>query len=169
VIRLLVLLILGLLMTGCDPDVTPSPSPTIVTGRTTPTQPVESASNTPTELPTRVATLVPQPSATPSPFRFSSVDATPTLACPDAPPTRLILHERGRVSDEDERSSFLRTSPGTQNDDVLSLAVGSIFLVLDGPVCEGGYAWFLIRYRRTEGWIAEGEPGLYYVEPYLPG
>lgn len=164
------LLIVCLLLTGCDPEVTPSQPPsTSIAGRITPTQPEAAISNTPTEAPTRVATLVPQPSTTPSPFRFSSVDAAPTLACPDAPPTRLILHERGRVSDEDERASFVRSEPGTQNDDVLSLAVGSIFLVLDGPVCEGGYAWFLIRYRTTEGWIAEGEPGLYYVEPYLPG
>lgn len=126
------------------------------------------ASNTPTATPTFVATLAPPPTVTPTAFRFSSIETTPTLACPDAPPTRLILHERGRVSDEDERSSFVRSAPGTQNDDVLSLPVGAIFLVLDGPVCEGDYAWFLIRYRTTEGWIAEGESDLYYVEPYLP-
>ena len=42
-------------------------------------------------------------------------------------------------------------------------------LIIDGPQSSGGYTWWKIRYDvGIEGWSAEGEPGLYYLEKYMP-
>jgi len=63
----------------------------------------------------------------------------------------------------------MREAPGVGQPQVFSLALNTVFMVLDGPRCADDYAWYYVRYRNTRGWVAEGEPGLYYVEPYLPG
>jgi hypothetical protein len=39
--------------------------------------------------------------------------------------------------------------------------------VLDGPVCNGNYAWYEVHYGDYTGWLAEGDLTSYYVEPYL--
>ncbi len=115
-----------------------------------------------------VGEVSPAPRQTPTLFIFpAAVVATPE--CQNAPRSRLIIHERGRVTDEDPSRLRMRSGPGTQNTIVAQLAVDTVFFVLEGPVCGDTYAWWRVRYRDQEGWIAEGEPGLYYVEPYLPG
>lgn len=95
--------------------------------------------------------------------------ATPTLACEDSPRTRLIIGERGLVSDNDPEPLNVRSGPGTGFTILGILRTDDVFDVLDGPRCGGDYAWFLISKDALRGWIAEGDFGLYYVEPYLPG
>jgi hypothetical protein len=63
----------------------------------------------------------------------------------------------------------MRESAGTDAKIVAQIPINNTFLVLEGPVCAEKYAWFYVRYRNQEGWIAEGDAKLYYVEPYLPG
>lgn len=89
------------------------------------------------------------------------------IACSNGMRTRLIVHERGRVTDHDERPSRLRSGPGTNYDILTTIENTSVFLVVEGPECSDQYTWYRIRYQNYDGWIAEGEPGLYYVEPYL--
>jgi len=89
--------------------------------------------------------------------------------CPNAPPIRLIVQERGRVSDEDDRTLNLREGPGTSFAVIFAIEPNELFFVLDGPECDGEYAWFRVQYRNYTGWIAEGDADVYYVEPYLPG
>jgi hypothetical protein len=126
---------------------------------------VEFATNTP---PPQVGEVTPTQVTTPTPFVFPvAVPATPV--CPEAPRTRLIIQERGRVMDDDPRALRMRSGPGTGNDIIDQLPINSVFLVLEGPVCGEDYAWWRVRHRNKEGWIAEGEPNYYYVEPYLPG
>jgi hypothetical protein len=128
---------------------------------------------TPTRTPPAAATEAPlataqTPTDTPTPFSFpAAVQREPT--CPDAPVTRLILQERGRVLDDDPRALRMRSNPGTENPIVAQIPIGGVFLVLEGPVCGEAYAWYRVRYRGTEGWVAEGDSEQYYVEPYLPG
>jgi hypothetical protein len=100
-------------------------------------------------------------------------DATPPPAtarpnCPAAPPTRLILKQRGRVLPDDPRPINLRAEPGTGSDLITEITIMEVFYVLEGPVCDGDYAWYKIQYGGDEGWIAEGDFSSYYVEPYLP-
>ncbi|MBC8099928.1 MAG: hypothetical protein H7Y11_10845 [Armatimonadetes bacterium] len=89
--------------------------------------------------------------------------------CPGALPTRLILQERGIVTDEDPSRLRVRADPGTQHSITALLELDAVFLVLRGPVCAGDYAWFYVRWRTVEGWVAEGDAKQYYVAPYLPG
>jgi hypothetical protein len=142
----LCLLILGLVAAACSSNlaVLPNATPPPATAR-----------------PNFVA-----PSETPSNTLTPSFTATPV--CPAAPPTRLILKQRGRVLPDDPRPINLRAEPGTGSDLITEITIMEVFYVLEGPVCDGDYAWYKIQYGGDEGWIAEGDFSSYYVEPYLP-
>jgi hypothetical protein len=103
---------------------------------------------------------------------LTAQETTPTPAdvvCDNGLKTRLILHERGRITDDDERPSRIRNGPGTNFEILTTINNNEVFVVIEGPRCSDQYTWYRIRYRQHVGWIAEGEPGLYYVEPYLTG
>ncbi len=95
--------------------------------------------------------------------------ATPTAVCAPAPRSRLILHERARVSVSDPRPLNLRSGIGTGSDVVAQIPAGAVFYVLEGAACSQNYAWFRIEYNGRTGWIAEGDSSAYYVEVYPPG
>ncbi len=107
------------------------------------------------------------PSDTP-PLVTPTPRLTVTPVCPAAPPTRLILNQRGRVLPDDPRPINMRAEPGTGSTLITSITIMEVFYVLEGPVCDGEYAWYKIQYKDDEGWIAEGDLSSYYVEPYLP-
>lgn len=95
--------------------------------------------------------------------------ATPEPTCPNAPPTRLIVHERARVATTDPRPVNVRSAPGTDNDRIAQIPPDAVFFVLQGPQCSERYAWYRIDYQGMTGWIAEGDSTSYYVEVYPPG
>jgi len=124
---------------------------------------------TPTPIPILRVTVVLR-EATPTGASLPpSVTPEPQADCPGAPPTQLIVNERGRVLDDDPRPLNVRASPGIESDIVATIEINEVFDVLDGPECTGGYQWFYIRYRTVEGWIAEGDNTSYFVEPFLTG
>jgi hypothetical protein len=95
-------------------------------------------------------------------------------ACENAPPTRLIVRERGRVSDDDPTPVNVRAGPNTSFDPPIgSIPVGGVFYVLEGPECSPRYAWYRVEYiadgEVVTGWIAEGSTEGYFVETYPPG
>ncbi len=116
---------------------------------------------------------VPSQTMTPTPrvipFVINAFIPSPTPACEGQPATRLIVGERGIVSDDDPEDLNVREEPGTSNKILGILKVNAIFTVLDGPRCEGNYVWYRVIHRNLEGWIAEGDFGVYYVAPYFPG
>ena len=136
---------LVLLMAGCD------------TQTATPTQSM--LTMTPTQLPEIEITAVVLDGPIPS----------PTPACDSTPQTRMIVGERGRVTDEDTLPLNVRSQPGTDSAIEGKLNILDIFLVVVGPRCRDGYVWYLIDYEDLRGWIAEGDSLKYYIEPYLPG
>ncbi len=89
--------------------------------------------------------------------------------CPDSPPTRLILAERARVTFDDPSPLRLRSRSGIDASILDELLIGSVVLVLDGPECADGYTWYQVQAGERVGWVAEGEPGLYYIAPYITG
>lgn len=95
---------------------------------------------------------------------------TPTPMCSGAPVQKLIVQERGMVTENGQELN-IRPDAGISDDNepLGKLMPGDIFLVLEGPVCANRYAWFRVRSSRFEGWIAEGDTQEYYVAPYLPG
>lgn len=128
----------------------------------------------------------PDPTRTPLPVIVDSPRPTPTIfgsllippvtpisqaeprRCPRAPRSRLIVGERAQVTNNDQALN-IRSNPGTQYQQIGQMPPGAIFFVLNGPRCEGEYAWFYILYQSMEGWIAEGDEELTYAEPYLNG
>lgn len=169
-VRWIGLLLLCVLLSACNTR-QPTAGETVSASTNTPTAETPRATVTrgATQTQTSAPSATPQPSETPTPFVFAQVAAEPARPCPDAPPTRMILHERGRVLDDDPRELRMRSSPGVNNSIVMTLPLKAVFLVLDGPRCADTYTWFYVRYRNSEGWIAEGEEEFYYIEPYLPG
>lgn len=103
------------------------------------------------------------------PFVINTFIPSPTPACEGQPQTRLIVGERGIVSDEDPEDLNVREEPGTAHKILGILKTNSIFTVVEGPRCAGDYVWYRVTYRSLDGWIAEGDSNLYYVAPYFPG
>lgn len=145
--RVFCLIFLLSLLTACT-----SPTPSPVHGVTVvPLSPVPN-------------TNIPLPSPMPS---------EEVIVCPDAPSSRLIIHERGRSTADNDDPINLRNGPSLDFSISTRIETGEIFYVLDGPSCANGYSWFYVRYRRGGreylGWIAEGDSRNYYVEPYVQG
>lgn len=103
------------------------------------------------------------------PFIINEFIPSSTPACAGNPETRLIVGERGVVSDDDPEVLNVREEPGTDHKILGILKVNAVFIVLEGPYCEGDYVWYRVAHRGLEGWIAEGDSGVYYVAPYFPG
>lgn len=89
--------------------------------------------------------------------------------CPGTPLSRLILYERGQVTDNNDDSLNLRAGPGTGFRILRRMPPRSIFYVIGGPECGTSYTWFRVQFEGLEGWIAEGDFNEYYTQPYLPG
>mgnify|MGYP001108983322 CR=1 FL=1 len=147
---------LGLMMVASACTMT-SPSPT-----QTPDFPRPVTMAPSTVQPTR--TIAPNAQSLPADFII-----TPISNCPNAPRIRLIVQERGQVTEVDERRLNMRLGPGTDYAIVRRIEPGEVFFVLDGPECAEVYSWFRVRYGDQAGWIAEGDPEAYYVQPFLPG
>ncbi len=115
---------------------------------------------------TTTPVVTPQPS--PSPYTFPPTVEVPSI-CASAPPSRLIIGERARITDEDRTDLNVRAEPGATEDNtpIGKLRVGEVVIVLDGPVCSNIYAWYEVDTGDLEGWIAEGDLDVYYVEPFL--
>lgn len=143
----LCLLIVCLLAAGCTAPLVAQPSSTKVAAATS------------------VSTLVLPTSA---PFVMPTPLPPGTPICAAAPRTRLILNERARVLPDDPRPINLRGGPGTDNNTITSIPILEVFFVLNGPVCNGQYAWYEVQYGDYRGWVAEGDLSSYYIEPYLP-
>ena len=99
----------------------------------------------------------------------SAQSVTPTAICAPAPPSRLILRERARVSLQDPRPLNMRAGPGTAARVLAQIPASGVFYVLAGPECDQNYAWYRVEYHGISGWVAEGDDQAYYVELYPPG
>ena len=95
--------------------------------------------------------------------------ATPTAICAPAPPSRLILRERARVSLDDPRPLNIRDGAGTDSHVIAQIPANGVLYVLEGPKCAQNYAWYRVEYMGIAGWIAEGDASAYFVEVYPPG
>ncbi|MDZ4764405.1 MAG: SH3 domain-containing protein, partial [Chloroflexota bacterium] len=89
-----------------------------------------------------------------------------SVICPGGRlPTRMVVGDYARVLEDDARPLNIRSGAGTTFERIGQLLVNDVFLILDGPVCVGGLAWYRIQDNvNREGWIAEGDTA-YFVEP----
>ena len=60
------------------------------------------------------------------------------------------------------------TFPSVSSPRVFGMPEGAIFMVIDGPVCSDGFAWWEVEYDRQTGWTAEGNNTDYWLQSLAP-
>lgn len=91
----------------------------------------------------------------------------PPQSCPGSPIQRLQVGQMGIITFTDGTLTNVRDAPDTTGSVIASLPEGATFRVLDGPVCAGNYSWWMLEFPNgLSGWVAEGDPGAYWLEPY---
>lgn len=88
------------------------------------------------------------------------------FTCPDTLPPRLTLFESGRVTPGS--ANTLRVNPTTSAERIGRMTAGTIFSILDGPVCAEGYVWWRASVDGMRGWTVEAVDDSYALEPYPP-
>lgn len=97
-------------------------------------------------------------------LRRDAESAQPAAACPNSPPPRLQARQNARVTPGDPNN--IRAAPESGRV-IGSIPAGGQFRVLEGPVCgpRRGLTWWRVSYQGIEGWTAEGQGGVYWLEP----
>jgi len=81
----------------------------------------------------------------------------------------LKIDEWAMVSEDPPLPNRMRNQPGFSGDLVGQASPGEKVLVLEGPTCADGYAWWLIqRLDGLKGWSAEGNLEGYWLIPLQP-
>lgn len=110
------------------------------------------------------AVLQPTPTANTIPT-IQAVQPVATAApvtCPGSLVSRLRVGEKGRVTPGDANN--LREQPSTSAARIGQIPGSGEFLILDGPVCAAGYAWWQVNYNGLIGWTVESGNGEYWLE-----
>ena len=141
---------------GCIPSPTDTPQP----------------APTPTHTPTPALTLPPARTLTSTTPPITTLPALPQAIgsniCPDTQPSILMPGRLGRVSNESSDSIRVRVEAGFQAEQVGLLPPGEYFDVIDGPKCVDSVAWFQVNAENgLQGWMAEGSPDEYWVQPIV--
>jgi hypothetical protein len=95
----------------------------------------------------------------------------PTLAptavvapCTSGLTPRLTVGQLARTSTG--VNSNVRATPDANGQVMGAVGAGVTFNVLEGPVCgPEGFNWWRVEQGPLTGWVAEGQNGLYYLEP----
>lgn len=87
----------------------------------------------------------------------------PLGSCAVTLPPRLIVGRWARVTPG--LPNLLRSGPSTAYPVLARLPGGSVFLVLNGPQCSNGMAWWQVSYQGAVGWTAEGRGYTYWTMP----
>ena len=87
----------------------------------------------------------------------------PLSGCAITLPPRLMVGRWARVTPG--LPNMLRGGPSTAYPVLARLPGGSVFLVLSGPQCANGMAWWQVSYQGAVGWTAEGRGYAYWTMP----
>jgi parallel beta-helix repeat protein len=147
---------------------TPLPSATATSIQTSTQTPVPT--NTPTPTASATPSRTPPPSATFTPMLTDMpLVITGEVTCPDAPQSMLETDAWAMVSLDPPLPLRMRSQPGFSGEFVGQALPGEKVLVLEGPSCADGYAWWLIqRLDGLKGWSAEGNLEGYWLIPLQP-
>lgn len=117
------------------------------------------------------------PSATPAPVPaepsltpavHSTPEATAALSevhpCAGALPPILRPGDTAAVTYTPPVANRFRKAPGFSGTVIGMLEPGSVFRVMDGPVCADGLYWYRVSHNDTYGWTAESDDGQYWLE-----
>ena len=108
-----------------------------------------------------------RPTNTPVPTTSSNGPTSTTsgrAGCEGAMNTRLAVGAQARVV-PDGLPNNLRREPSTTSERVGRIPAGEPFSVVGGPQCAQNLVWWEITYGNITGWTAEGQNGVYWIEP----
>jgi parallel beta-helix repeat protein len=135
-----------------------TPSPTTTATITSTSTPLPTVTATPTATSTLTPTLTSTLTLTPT--------ATPISACPGAPEIVLKADSLALVSSDPPLPNRIRSQPSIEAEVLGQALPGETVLVLDGPHCADGYAWWHVHsLEGVEGWTAEGDQENYWLLP----
>jgi hypothetical protein len=88
--------------------------------------------------------------------------------CPGAPSIRVSAGKKARVTFSNGIKVRVRSGPSIASTKTASIPEGTILYLNLGPKCSDGYWWWLASddNHHVLGWVAEGEPGNYFIEPW---
>lgn len=91
----------------------------------------------------------------------------PALNCPNALATRLAVASRARVTFTDGTPLRVREAPGKSARVLKTIPEGTEVFILEGPQCKDDGVWWRMQTSNgsVNGWVMEGEKGVYYLEP----
>ena len=104
-------------------------------------------------------TPVPQiiyPEVTPSPSKSGK--------CINTLPPRLKPGDSAAVTYTPPVANRLRNKPGFSGGVIGMLNPGTVFYVMDGPVCADSLYWYYVSFSGSYGWTAESDEGQYWLE-----
>lgn len=120
----------------------------------------------PTPRPTATLTATPRPTE----FGVPTIPPTPEGGtCPATLQSRMVIGRLGRVTPG--QPNRLNDRPARYKTDgsgariLTNMPGGETFIVLGGPVCNDGLAWWLVNYKGRIGYTAEGDSTGYWIEP----
>jgi|GEM_PF-6731918 hypothetical protein len=93
--------------------------------------------------------------------------AQESVSCPGTLPSRLAPGEEARVTPGG--SNNVRDLPSRSGTRVGELPAGTVFTVLEGPVCADNLAWYRVSATGVEGWTVESVEARYALEPMVAG
>lgn len=85
--------------------------------------------------------------------------------CPGFLPSRLTAGATGRVTTVPNLPNRIRSYPGFSADVLGQIPAGQQFWIANGPYCAENSAWWQVSYGGIVGWTAEGQGGVYWLEP----
>lgn len=93
--------------------------------------------------------------------------ATGSFSCAGALPPRLRVGMHARVTVTNGIPLRVRSDPSYSQKVRQQIPEATEFDVIDGPVCAEQTVWWKIQSGDgLKGWVAEGQDGEYYVEPW---
>lgn len=117
----------------------------------------------PTETPEVVEYLY----RTPVPEASNPVTMPPvskSRKCVNTLPPILKPGDNAAVTYTPPVANRLRNKPGLSGGVIGMLNPGSVFYVMDGPVCADNLYWYYISFNGSYGWTAESDEGQYWLE-----
>ncbi|MCK5313832.1 MAG: SH3 domain-containing protein [Anaerolineales bacterium] len=87
--------------------------------------------------------------------------------CPGAMRPRLSFEMPARVTYTDGRPLNVRAKPGYSGEILRQIPEGYQIYIFFGPECVDGVYWWSFYDEGMQGWIAEGDEDMYFIEPWF--
>jgi hypothetical protein len=87
-------------------------------------------------------------------------------SCGDALVSRLNAGQPAQVV-VGQGANNVRVDPGKDGELLGQIPEGQQFMVIDGPECIENMFWWHVDYNGLNGWTAEGDNSVYWLEPVI--